>query len=161
VEGKIVHALRKTVALALVAGLALMGAPSMAQTYGPNTVWGEVPSGASAAATAVLLDNSGNTIGTAPVVGGKFSFENVQPGQYVVVLTDAASAELARSRVAQMVSGGVVKALFDSTRPVAAATGGGGLGTTGWVLIGAGAVGLGTIIYFATNDDEGAASPSR
>jgi hypothetical protein len=155
--------LRKTTALLLIAGLALMGAPLSAQTYAPNTVWGEVPAGSSSAAFAVLLDVSGNAVATVPVVDGKFVFGNVDPGQYVVMLTDAASADLARSHAAQMGADGVVKALFGET-PVAVpivATSGGGIGTTGWVLIGAGAVGIVTAIVLASDDDEGVASPIR
>lgn len=154
--------LRKTLALILVGGLAALGTPLSAQSYAPNTLWGEVPAGASSAANARLLDPSGNTIATAPVVGGKFAFENVHPGQYVVVLEDAASASLARSLAAQMASGGVVKAIFDtSSVPPAAVTSGGGVGTTGWILIGAGVAGITTAIVVASGDDDGAVSPSR
>jgi len=157
--------LRKTLALMLVAGLASMGAPLVAQDYDPNTVWGEVPAGLPSAANAVLQDASGNTVATVPVVGGKFAFENVHPGQYVVVVTDAAGVELARSFTAELASGGVTRAIFDRSVPAAAAVagggGGGGLGTTGWVLIAAGAAGITTAIILATGDDDGAASPTR
>ena len=152
---------RKTTALILIAVLALMGAPLSAQTYSPNTVWGDVPAGATSASHAVLLDASGNPVATVPVAGGKFVFKDVPPGQYVVMLTDAASAELARSHAAQMAADGVVKALFDEYVAPIVATSGGGIGTTGWVLIGAGAAGIVTAIVIASGDDEGAQSPIR
>jgi hypothetical protein len=160
--------LRRTVALALIAGLALAGAPLMAaQDYAPNTIWGEVPSYAASAANAVLLDASGNVVAMVPVVGGQFSFSNVQPGRYFVQLTDGATVELARSHAADLASTGVVKALFDENRPPAAAlvgtttTTGGGIGTTGWVLIGAAAAGVTTAIIIASDNDEGPASAAR
>jgi hypothetical protein len=155
--------LRRTVAVALIAGLCLVGAPLVAaQNYAPNTVWGEVPASAASAANAVLLDASGNVVNTVPVVDGKFSFPNVQPGRYFVLLTDAATAELARSHAADLVSSGVVKALFDETPPAAIVpTSGGGIGTTGWVLIGAGAAGITTAIIIASDEDEGVQSPAR
>ena len=155
--------LRRTTALILATGLILSGAPLMAQDYAPNTVWGEVPANVASAAHAVLLDASGNVVATAPVVGGKFQFTNVQPGRYVVQLTDAATAELARSRVADLAASSVVKALFDSSVPAAAVVpaSGGGLGTTGWVLIGAGAAGITAAIVIASDNDEGPASPAN
>ncbi len=156
--------LRRALSWILVAGIALAGVPLIAQDYSPNTVWGDVPSGAASAANAVLLDASGNVVATVPVVGGKFVFENVQPGQYTVALNDAASAALARSQAAQVAAGGVVKAIFDESVAGAAVlppSTGGGFGTTAWVLTGIGAAGIGTIIYFATNDDDGVASESR
>lgn len=157
--------LRKTLALILVAGLASMGAPLTAQGYSPNTVWGEVPASLTSTSTAVLLDASGNSVATVPVVGGKFAFENVQPGQYHVLLTDAASAQLARSLAAQLAAGGVTRAIFDNSAVAAAAAaaapGGGGLGTTGWILIAAGAAGITTAIILATGDDDDAQSPTR
>jgi hypothetical protein len=160
--------LRRTVALALIAGLALAGAPLMAAPeYAPNTVWGEVPAGAASAANAVLLDASGNVVATVPVVDGKFQFANVQPGRYFVQLTDAAAVELARSHAADLASSGVVKALFDTSRPAAAAlagstaTTGGGIGTTGWVLIGAAAAGITTAVIVTSDEDEGVMSGTR
>lgn len=156
--------LRRAFSWILVAGVVLAGVPLVAQDYSPNTVWGEVVSGAANAANAVLLDTSGNVVATVPVVGGKFAFEDVDPGQYIVLLTDAAGAELARSRAAQLTASGVVKALFDETRAAAAvvpAPTGGGFGKTAWILTGIGAAGIATVVYFATNDDDGVASESR
>jgi hypothetical protein len=54
--------------------------------------------------------------------------------------------------------------VFGATRAAAVVPppAGGGLGTTGWILIGAAAVGIGTAIVVLANDDEpGVASPSR
>jgi hypothetical protein len=155
--------LRRTLAWTLVAGLTLAGIPVAAaqapQT--PDTLWGEVPSWAGSASNAVLLDSNLNVVATVPVVAGQFAFENVVPGQYWVILNDAASIELARSRAAQMSLGAVVRAIFDETVPAAAVvTGGGGFGTTAWILTGIGVAGIGAIIYFATDDDDGVASPS-
>ena len=97
-----------------------------------------------------------------PVVDGKFAFRDVVPGQYVVVLQDGAGQALATSQGISFASGATTKALFDATRiPAAAVAGGGGLGTTGWILIGAAAVGITTAIVIATDDDQGVASPSN
>ena len=155
--------LRRTLAWILVAGLALAGMPAAAQgTHSPDTIWGEAPSWAASASNAVLLDSNLNVVATVPIVGGQFAFENVVPGQYWVLLNDATGVEVARSRTAQMTLAAVVKAIFDETVPVAAAAGGGGgFGTTAWILTGIGVAGIGTIIYFATNDDDNVATGSR
>jgi len=156
--------MRRALSLILVAGLALAGLPSLAQDFGPNTIWGEVPAGVAAnAANAVLQDTAGRVVATVPVTGGKFTFLKVAPGEYVVVVQDGAAKLLATSHGISFASGATSKALFDETRvPAAAATGGGGgLGTTGKILIGAAVVGLTTAIVIATGDDEGTASPSR
>jgi hypothetical protein len=154
--------LRRTLAWVLVAGLALAGVPVAAQgTHSPDTIWGEAPSWAASASSAVLLDASLNVVATGPVVGGKFAFENVVPGQYWVVLNDATGVEQARSRPAQVSLGAVVKAIFDELKPVAAAAARGGFGTTAGILTGIGVAGIGTIIYFATNDDDNVATGSR
>jgi hypothetical protein len=153
--------MRRTLAWVLAAGLAWAGTPAAAQTYSPNTIWGEAPSWAASASNAVLLDSSLNVVTTVAVVGGQFTFENVLPGQFRVVLSDAAGVELARSRAAQMSLDAVVKAIFDEVVPTAATVpGDGGFGTTARVLTGIGVAGIGTILYFATNDDDGVASPS-
>jgi len=146
----------------LVAGVALAGVPLTAQQHAPDTLWGEVPSWAASASNAVLLDASLNVVATVPVVGGRFAFENVRPGQYWVVLNAAAGVDLARSHAAQMTLSSVVRAIFDEIAPAAAAAaaGGGGFGTTQWILTGIGVAGIATIIYFATRDDDGVASPS-
>jgi hypothetical protein len=156
--------LRRTLAWILVAGLTLAGVPLTAAQAPqiPDTVWGEVPSWAGSASNAVLLDSSLNVVASVPVIGGQFAFENVVPGQYWVALNDASGVELARSRAAQMSLGAVVKAIFDESIPPAAlATGGGGFGTTAWILTGIGVAGIGAIVYFATNDDDGNASGAR
>jgi hypothetical protein len=153
--------LRKCLAATLSMGLALAGVPLAAQDYSPNTVWGEAPASATQAAFAVLQDMSGNVVQTVPVAAGMFAFEKVIPGEYTVVLRDAAQSELARSLPAQMTADAVVKAIFASKKPAAYVPSKGGIGTTGWVLIGAGAAGVATTIVVLTNNEEGAASPSR
>jgi hypothetical protein len=155
--------MKKALALLLAIGFALATMPVAAQDFGPNTIWGEVPQGVTSAANAVLQDASGRVIATAPVVGGKFAFRDVAPGQYAVVVQDGAGRALATSEGISQASGAVNKALFGASRvPAAAVTsGGGGLGTTGWILIGAAAAGITTAVIIASNDDEGAASASR
>lgn len=156
--------MKKVLNLILIAGLALAGLPAGAQDFAPNTIWGEVPQGVvSNAVNAVLQDASVRVVATVLVIDGKFTFRDVVPGQYVVVVQDGAGTVLATSRGVSFTSGAVSKALFDAIRVPAAAVagGGGGLGTTAWILIGAAAVGITTVILIATNDDEGTASPSR
>ena len=155
--------MRRALSLILIAGLTLAGLPALAQDFGPNTIWGEVPAEvAGNAANAVLQDTTGRIVATVPVVGGKFAFRDVVPGQYVVVVQDGAGKALATSQGISFASGATTKALFDATRiPAAVVAGGGGLGTTGWILIGAAAVGITTAIVIATDDDQGVASPSN
>ena len=130
--------MRRALSLILVAGLALAGLPGLAQDFGPNTIWGEVPAGVAAnAANAVLQDTAGRVVATVPVTGGKFTFLKVAPGEYVVVVQDGAAKLLATSHGISFASGATSKALFDETRVPAATGGGGGLGTTGKILIGA------------------------
>jgi hypothetical protein len=153
--------MKKALSLILAAALVLVGVPGGAQGFGPNTVWGVAPE--TAAVNALLLDSTGLTVATMPVVNGKFAFRDVAPGQYVVVVQDGAGRALATSEGISQASGAVNKALFGATRvPAAAVTsGGGGLGTTGWILIGAAAAGITTAVIIASNDDEGPASGSR
>jgi hypothetical protein len=164
--------MKKALSLILAAGLVLAGVPGGAEVFGPNTIWGATPQGASSAANAVLLDAAGKTVTMVPVVDGKFAFRDLPAGQYVVALRTATGQEFARSLAVDLDSGGEVEALFGrdtvaaavppgSTVPAAAATTGGGLGTTAWILIGAAAVGITTVVLIATNNDEGVASPSR
>jgi hypothetical protein len=154
--------LRKTLTWILAAGLTLAGLPLAAQDYAPDTVWGQVPTGATAASHAVLTDASGNVVATVPIVAGKFSFENVVPGQYYVVLRDAAGTQLARSHPAQMTASAVTRAIFDDSPAAAAVVAtGGGLSTTTWLLIALGAAGITTAIVLATGDDDDAVSPTR
>jgi hypothetical protein len=167
-----VWAMKKALSLILVVGLALAGVPAGAEVFGPNTVWGVAPQAAASAANAVLRDATGKTVAMVPVVDGKFAFRDLPAGQYVVALQTATGEELARSLAVNLDSGGEVEALFGrdtaaaavppgSTAPVVEASTGGGLGTTAWILIGAAAVGITTVVLVATNEDEGAASPSR
>jgi hypothetical protein len=155
--------MKKALALLLAVGFALATMPVAAQDFGPNTIWGEVPAGVTNAANAVLQDTGARVIATSPVVGGKFAFRNVAPGQYVVVVQDGAARLLATSLEISQASGAVNRAVFGSQAPVAAVvtSGGGGLGTTGWVLIGAAAAGIATAVVIVSDDDEGVASGSR
>lgn len=159
--------MRRALSLILIVGLALSGLPALAQDFGPNTIWGEVPSGvAGNAANAALKDSGARIVATVPVVDGKFAFPNVSPGEYVVVL-DGAGQVLATSFPISFAAGATTKAIFDATRVPAAvvASGGGGIGTTALILIGAAAVGIAAAIVIATNDDDDSdqdnASPSR
>jgi hypothetical protein len=155
--------MKKALALLLAVGFALATMPVAAQDFGPNTIWGEVPAGVTNAANAVLQDAGARVIATSPVVGGKFVFPNVAPGQYVVVVQDGAARLLATSLEISQASGAVNRAVFGSQAPAAAVvtSGGGGLGTTGWVLIGAAAAGIATAVVIVSDDDEGVASGSR
>ena len=154
--------MRRALSLILIAGLSLAGLPALAQDFGPNTIWGEVPASVSGnAANAVLQDASGRVVASVPVVDGKFAFRDVIPGQYVVVVQDGAGNTLATSLGVSFASGATAKAIFEATKAAAAVVAGGGIGTTGWILIGAAAVGITTAIVIATDDDEGNASPSQ
>ena len=156
--------MKKAISLVLAAALALVSVPVGAQGFGPDTVWGTAPAGASSAANAALLDTTGKTLATAPVVDGKFAFRNVAAGQYTVLLLTATGQEIARSLPVVILSGAEVEALFGTDRVAAVVppAAGGGLGTTAWILIGAAAIGITTAIVIATNDDEpDVASPSR
>jgi hypothetical protein len=160
--------MKKALSIILAAGLALAGVPPVgAEVFGPNTVWGSAPASASAATSAVLLDSTGKTVGTVPVVDGKFAFRDLPAGQYVVALQSATGQELVRSLPVELGSGGEMEALFARDAAAAAvppgsaaAAAGGGIGRTGWILIGAAAVGITAAIVIATNDDD-VASPSR
>lgn len=157
--------MKKALSLVLVAGLVLVGVPVGAQGFGPNTVWGVAPAGAESAANAVLLDATGKTLASVPLVGGKFAFREVAAGQYTVLLQTAAGQEIARSLPVTIASGAEAEALFsrDMAAAAAPAAAAGGIGTTGWILIGAAAVGITTAIVIATNNDEdqNVASPIR
>jgi hypothetical protein len=166
--------MRKTLSFVTAACLVLAGVPPVgAEMFGPNTVWGSAPLSASAATNAVLLDTGGKTVTLVPILGGKFAFRDLPPGQYLVALQTAPGQELARSLAVHLESGGEVEALFgqdtvpaavlpSSTAPAAAAAGGGGgIGTTGWILIGAAAVGITTAVIIATHNNDNVASPSR
>jgi hypothetical protein len=159
--------MKKALSLILAAGLVLVGVPGGAAMFGPNTVWGVVPEGAEAAVNAVLLDSTGRPVTMLPVVDGRFAFRDLPPGQYTVALQLATGQELARSLPVDLASGSEMEVVF-STQTVPAAvvpppaSTGGGIGTTGWILIGAAAVGITTAIVIATNGNEtNVASPSR
>jgi hypothetical protein len=163
--------MKKAIRLILAAGLVLAGVPGGAEMFGPNTVWGSAPPSASAATNAVLLDVTGKSGAMVPVIDSRFAFRDVPAGHYVVSLQIGTGQELARSLQVDLGSGSEVEALFargnagaavppGSTAPAAAT--GGGLGTTGWIIIGAAAVGITTAVILATNDnDTNVASPSR
>jgi len=156
--------LRKALSGVLASALCLVSLPVGAQDVAPNTIWGEVPSGAAAnAANAVLQDAGGRVISTVPIVDGKFAFRDLTAGDYVVLIQDGAGKTLAQSQLTNLATGAVARALFAATTrvPAAVAGGGGGLGTTGWVILGAAAVGITTAVIVATNGNQGTASPSR
>lgn len=159
---------RKATSLILAAGLVVSAVPGGAEVFGPNTVWGSVPSYVTDAANALLLDGAGRTLLTVPIFEGKFAFRNISPGQYTVALQSGQGRELARSLLVDLPAGLEAEAVFDRDRLPAAVppssappvTTGGGLGATGWILIGAAAVGITTGIVIAAQN-ENVASPSR
>jgi hypothetical protein len=155
--------MKKATSLLLAAGLALAGVPLGAQTYGPNTVWGTVPQGQEGAANAVLLDASGKTIATVPVIDGKFAFRDLAPGDYTVGLYTAAGLQIVRACPLQLASGATLEAVFTCAPPaaVAAPAAKGGISTTAWILMGAAAAGITAAIVIASGEDEGQASPYR
>jgi len=113
----------------LVAAFALAAAVAAAQELAPNTVWGEVPHGvANRVTSAVLFESHGNAVATVRVGGGVFSFPNVTPGRYSVVLQGDDGQTLARSHVADLNGGATIKVHFADD-----AVGGGPLhGRPGW-----------------------------
>lgn len=168
--------MKRALSVILAAGLVLTGGPGGAQVYGPNTVWGNLPQGAAAAANAVLFNQAGQQIGMVPVMDGRFAFRDLAPGQYSVVLQTAAGTAFPKSCVIDLASGAEIEVLFTcnpivgsappptSTSPppsAAVASTGGGLGTTGWIVLGAMAAGVTTAIVLTRDDDENVASPVR
>jgi len=155
--------MKKAISLLVVAALALAGVPGGAEVFGPNTVWGTVPSGLEGTANAVLMDASGKTLSMVPVVDGKFAFRDIAPGDYVVGLYTASGQQIARACPLALASGSELEAVFTcgplpaAVAPVAK----GGISTTAWILMGAAAAGITTAVVIATNDDEGVASPIR
>ncbi len=163
--------MKKAVSLFVAAGLALAGIPVGAQGL-PNSITGTVPAGIEGVANAILQDASGKTIATAPLTEGKFAFRNLTPGEYYVGLYSASGVRVARSCAVALVTGAARETSFDCPAPAAAppptttpatttAAARGGLGRTGWIVIGAAAVGITTAVVIATNQDEGVASASR
>lgn len=161
---------KQTTCLILAAGLTLAGVPAGAQS--PNTVWGSVPQDVSEAANAVLLDTAGKSLVRVPIIDGKFAFRDVRPGQYVVDLQRGSGREAVRSCPLGLTIGSEQEALFSCDRvpaaavpsgaaPPAAAAHGGGLSKTGWILIGAGAVGITTVAITTIINNNNVASPSR
>ena len=154
--------MRRALSLILIAGLALAGLPALAQDFGPNTIWGEVPAGvAGNAANAVLQDTGGRVVATVPVIDGKFAFLNVAPGEYVVVVQDGAG-EAARHEPRHLLRERGHRRRRSSTRPASRPRPSprrGGLGTTGWILIGAAAVGITTAIVHRDRRRRGRREP--
>jgi hypothetical protein len=154
--------MKKALSLILAAALVLVGVPGGAQGFGPNTVWGVAPE--TAAVNALLLDGTGLTVATIPVVNGKFAFRDIAPGRYTVSLQTGTGQELARSLPVDLASGLEVEALFGRNLAAAAVpvAAGGGVSTTAWIVMGALAVGITTAVVIAQNDDDtNVASPSR
>jgi hypothetical protein len=158
----------KAFGLFLAAALALAGFPVGAQDL-PNSLKGSVPAGIEGVANAVLQDASDKTISMVPVVDGRFAFRNVAPGEYSVGLYSASGQRVARSCPVTLATGAAREASFDCPVPAAAAptattstaVARGGIGTAGWIVIGAAAVGITTAVVIATNKDEGVASATR
>jgi len=164
--------MKKATSLFLALGLALAGLPVGAAQGLPDSISGKVPAGIEGVANAVLQDASGKNLSMVPVTDGKFTFRNIAPGEYYVALFGLGGQRIARSCSVALAVGTQRETSFDCPTPAAAppaapaaapaATAAkGGIGRTGWILIGAGAVGVTTAIVIATNNDEGAASPIR
>jgi hypothetical protein len=165
---------KKATSLCLAVGLTFLGIPLGAAQGLPNSISGTVPGGLEGVANAVLQDASGKNVTMVPVTGGKFTFKSVAPGEYFVALFSVTGQRIARSCSVALATGTQRETSFDcpvpaaappaaptAPAPPAAAAARGGIGTTGWVLIGAAAVGITTAVVIATNKDEGAASPIR
>ncbi len=160
--------MKKAVSLFVAAGLALAGIPVGAQDL-PNSIKGSVPAGIEGVASAVLQDTSGKDVSMVPVTEGRFTFRNVAPGEYWVGLYSASGQRIVRSCSVALASGAAKETSFDCPAPAAApppattpaAAARGGIGKTGWIVIGAAAVGITTAVVIATNQDEGVASATR
>jgi hypothetical protein len=166
--------MKKAASLFLAMGLALAGLLAGAEDL-PDSIKGSVPGGIEGVASAVLQDASGKTIAMAPVTEGKFTFRNVAPGEYYVGLYSASGQRIARSCAVSLASGAAREVSFDcptpaappaappAATPTAAATAAarGGIGRTGWIVIGAAAVGITTAVVIDTNEDQGVASATR
>jgi hypothetical protein len=156
--------LKKALSLILVAAIAVLSVPASAQTsYAPKTIWGQVPESLKPhVTTAVLQDASGNVLATVPAVGGSFTFPDVSPGTYTVVLHNSAGASMATSLPVVLPVAGVEQAIFPSDKlPAALLPAKGGITTAGWIAIGAAAVGITTAIVVVSDNDDGNASPSQ
>jgi hypothetical protein len=134
----------------LVAAVALAAGLAGAQELAPNTVWGEVPHGAAnRVVNAVLLDSHGNAVATVRVGGGVFSFPNVTPGRYTVVLQGDDGQTLARSHVADLHGGATIRVHFaDDALAGGPLHGGPGWTTTRLVAGSAAALGCGGFIAY-------------
>jgi hypothetical protein len=162
--------LKRATSLLMAVGLALAGMPVGAQAL-PDSISGAVPGGVEGVANAVLQDASERSLSMVPVTNGAFIFRSVAPGEYYVALFSASGQRVARSCSVVLATGTRKEISFDCPLPAAPAAAptaaasvaapGGGMGTTGWVLIGAAAVGITTAVVVATDEDDGAASPSR
>src|SRR5512143_2431170 len=110
--------MKKAVSLFLATGLALAGIPAGAQDL-PNSIKGSVPGGIEGVANAVLQDASGKTISMVPVTEGKFTFRNVDPGEYYVGLYSASGQRIARSCAVSLATGAARETSFDCPTPAA------------------------------------------
>jgi hypothetical protein len=161
----------KAFSLFLATGLALAGLPVGAQDL-PNSIKGSVPAGIEGVANAVLQDTSGKNLSMVPVTEGKFTFRNVAAGEYYVGLFSSSGQRIARSCSVTLATGATRETSFDcpapaaapvssTTTPAATTAAAHGMGRTGWIVVGAAAVGITTAVVIATNKDEGVASGSR
>lgn len=158
--------MRQTVNAALVVALAAaLPAPALAQTLAPDTVWGEVPAAvrashvvANAALQETVVDR---TIATVPVGGdGRFAFNNVPPGQYVVRVLNTNGETVATSLIVSLLAGTQQRAEFgDDKTPAALPAEHKGINKTVLILAGAAAVGIVAVV--ALSGGEEPASPSR
>jgi len=160
--------IKKTISLALVVALSLVGMPAFAQQgHAPNTIWGQTPDSIRADATAAdLEDAGGGHEATTPVADGRFAFHNVAPGQHTVVLRDGAGMSLARSEVVGLRHGGVEQAFFFGNKVPAAGVPGAshGITTAGWIslcALGAGFTWQAVHYHKHHHHHHGNASPSR
>jgi len=157
--------LKKALSLILVAAIAVLSVPASAQTsYAPKTIWGQVPESLKPhVTTAVLQDASGNVLTTVPIVAGSFTFPDVAPGTYTVVLNNSTGVGLATSLPVVLPAAGVEQAIFPSDKPPGAivSSHARGITTAGWIAIGAAAAGITTAIVAVSKNDKGPASGSR
>ena len=154
--------MRKAFSWLLVAALALSTVPATAQTFPPNTIWGQVPQGLSGnVSSVVLLDLNGNVVATVPVVDGRFEFRDVVPGNYTVQLKDATGGVLATSPTVNLTGGGVVKVIFTGNAIVGAVPPAGGHSTALIVAGGAIAIGIGTAIVINNSKNNPPNSPKK
>ncbi|HLA77504.1 MAG TPA: hypothetical protein VJU18_08005 [Vicinamibacteria bacterium] len=158
--------IRRTVSTALIVALvAALPVPALAQAPAPDTIWGEVPAAIRASnvvGSAALQDTVvDRTIATVPVgADGRFAFSNVPPGQYVVRVLNTNGETVATSLIVTLLASANQRAEFgDDRTPAALPEQKGGINKTVLILAGAAAVGIVAVV--ALSGDKEPASPSR